>query len=173
MGVILRLRALAVAAAVALGRLLLLPWRALCAVWLAVPGDILGWLAMRMCRVPTATRIVSVDGLRVNVIEDPRAGRLLDHQGMALAAQTLGRYVFARQRLDDHTLYHELGHVRQWRRLGPCFEPVYFGLWGLTRLRGRSYGDNPLEVAAERYADAAVAAGRAAAEASATNPDHP
>jgi hypothetical protein len=170
------LEAFAAAARTGPWRVLLSPWRLLRAVWLAVPGDIMGWSAMRICRIPTATRMVEVDGVRVNVIEDPRAGRLLDHQGMALAAQTLGRYVFSKGPLDQHTLDHELEHVRQWRRYGPLYEPVYFIQWGLAKLRGGSYGDNRFERAAERRADmerAAREAAAAAASAGGADPDHP
>jgi hypothetical protein len=134
-------------------------WRGLRALWIAVPGDAIGWAAMRICGVRHPTRVVVVDGVHVNVVEDPRAGRLLDHQTIPLAAQTLGRYVFAREPLSDHTLDHELEHVRQWRRLGPLFEPLYFGDAGLKLIRRRRpYRDNRFEVAAERRADAEQAA---------------
>jgi hypothetical protein len=140
--------------------------RAYRAAWSALPGDALGRLAMRGCGIPSPTRVIVVNGIRVNVIEDPRAGRLLDHQVVPLAAQTLGRYVFARERLSDHTLAHELEHVRQWRRYGPLFEPVYWVFAGLALLRRRRpYVDNRFEVAAERRADAEEAARGAAREA--------
>ena len=134
-------------------------WPALRGLWAAIPGDVGGWLAMRICGVRRPTRVVVVDGVRVNVVEDSRTGRLLDHQVTPLAAQTIGRYVFARERLPARTMDHELEHVRQWRRYGPLFELLYFGDAGLMLLRRRRpYVDNRFEVAAERRADAQQAA---------------
>jgi hypothetical protein len=150
-------------------RLLGYPWRALRAIWLAVPGDAIGWTAMRICGVRHPTREIVVDGVHVKLVEDPRTGRLLDHQTIPLAAQTLGRYVFSKEPLDDHTRDHEVEHVRQWRRLGPLFEVLYFGDAGLKFLgRRRPYADNRFEVAAERRADADRAV---CLEAARRNPD--
>ena len=44
---------------------------------------------------------------------------------MPIRAQTLGRYVFAREPLSPQVVEHELEHVRQWERLGPFFLPAY------------------------------------------------
>jgi hypothetical protein len=128
-------------------------WRLIRAVW-AFPGDAIGWTAMRICGIHAPTRSVVIDGVRVNFVEDPRVGRLLDHQHGQLIAQTLGRYVFSRQPVWDELRDHELEHVRQWRRFGLLFEPLYFADAGLQLIRRRRpFADNRFEVAARRKAD--------------------
>lgn len=127
---------------------------ALRAAWSSVPGDLLGRLAMRGCRIPAPTRVVQVDGVEVALVEDSRTGRLLDNQLMPIHAQTLGRYVFCRGPISDYILAHELEHVRQWRRFGPLFEPLYFASSGVALMRRRpGYLANWFEAAARRRAD--------------------
>jgi hypothetical protein len=55
------------------------------------------------------------------------------------------------ERVDDHILAHELGHVSQHERWGPLFYPAYL----LTSLTG--YRRNPFEHQAERRAVDALA----------------
>jgi len=62
------------------------------------------------------------------------------------SAITLGHVIVPTERLGDHVLAHELGHVRQHERWGPLFYPAYL----LTSLAG--YRRNPFERAAERRA---------------------
>jgi hypothetical protein len=136
-------------------------WTLASQVWRALPGDALGLLAMRACRIDGPTRVLVLDGVEVHAVEDPRAGRLLDHQTMPIRAQTLGRYVFARGPLPEHTLRHEVEHIRQWRRFGPLYLAIYFGASALLVLRRkRPYWDNPFEVAARARADREMATRR-------------
>jgi hypothetical protein len=96
-------------------------------------------LVMRACGIPRASvaREVSLAGGSAVLIEHPAAALYLDHQWIPVHAQTLGRYVFARERLSDRIVAHEIEHVRQWQRLGPLFLPAYVASSGLALLRGR------------------------------------
>jgi hypothetical protein len=67
-------------------------------------------------------------------------------------AQAVGRYVFCRGHVDDHTLAHEAEHIRQWRRLGPLYLPIYLGASMWRRAR-RGEFDNFMEAAARRRAE--------------------
>jgi hypothetical protein len=122
--------------------------------WQKVPGDLLGLTVMRASGIHRPTRVVTLDDVTAVVVEDPRVGRYLDSGWMAIHAQTVGRYVFCRVPLDERTLVHESEHIRQWRRWGPLYLPLYFGSSGLALLRGRHpYDDNWFEVAARRRVD--------------------
>lgn len=128
-------------------------------VWLALPGDVMARLVMWACGIPAPTRSTDAAGTQVLVVEDARAAHYLDRQWIPVAAQTLGRYVFSRQRLSDHSLAHEVEHVRQWQRLGPLFLPAYATASGLALLRRRHpYWDNRFEAWARARANADVAA---------------
>ena len=108
-------------------------------------------LVMRCCGITEPGRVVRRGTVSALMVEDPRTARYLDHQAMPVYAQTLGRYVFARERLPDGTVAHEIEHVRQWQRLGPLFLPAYFASSGLALLRGRHpYDANRYEQAARR-----------------------
>jgi hypothetical protein len=119
--------------------------------WRTLPGDVLGWMVMRGAGIRKPTRTVKVRDVTVYAVEDPRVGRFMDTAFSPLHAQTVGRYVFCREPLGDRVLAHEAEHVRQWRRLGPFYLPIYFGtsLWGVARGR-KPFFDNFLEVAARR-----------------------
>ena len=93
--------------------------------WRVFPGDLEGRLVMLGCGIQQPTREVSEGGVSALLVEDPRCARYLDHQLMTVHAQTLGRYVFARETMPDHTVAHELEHVRQWERFGPLLIPLY------------------------------------------------
>ena len=69
-------------------------------------------------------------------------------------AITFGHVVLAVEELDDHTLRHEIAHVRQYERWGPLYGPAYVGssLRAMAR-RGHYYRDNDFEIAARRIAD--------------------
>jgi hypothetical protein len=102
--------------------------------WQKVPGDLLGLTVMRASGIHRPTRVVTLDDVTAVVVEDPRVGR--------------------RVPLDERTLVHESEHIRQWRRWGPLYLPLYFGSSGLALLRGRHpYDDNWFEVAARRRVD--------------------
>jgi hypothetical protein len=121
------------------------------AAWRALPGDLMASLVMGACGIPGPGREVREGAVSAVLVEHPRAARYLDHQWMPVYAQTLGRYVFAREPLPDHTVAHEMEHVRQWRRLGPLFLPAYLASSGLALLRGRHpYRANRYEEAARR-----------------------
>lgn len=121
--------------------------------WRALPGDLLGLAVMQGCGIRSPSRVVEAGGGSVVLVENPRVGRYLAAQAMPIQAQTLGRYVFARGRIPEHTLEHEIEHVRQWRRLGPLYLPLYFGSSAVALLRGRRpYWDNPFEAAARSRA---------------------
>lgn len=114
--------------------------------WRSLPGDAMGLLVMRACGIRGPTRRVRLEGTSALLVEDPRAARYLDRQWMRVHAQTLGRYVFARERLSEATVAHELEHVRQWRRFGPVYLPLYFVSSTAALLRGRRpYWDNRFE----------------------------
>ncbi len=90
-------------------------------------------------------------GVTADLVEHPRVGRYLDHGAMPIRAQTLGRYVFAREPLSPEVVEHELEHVRQWERLGPLFLPAYLGSSASALMRRRHpYWTNRFEVAARR-----------------------
>jgi hypothetical protein len=114
--------------------------------WRTFPGDVLGWMVMRGSGVTRPTRIVEVGDVTAHVVEDERLGRYLDTAFSPIHAQAVGRYVFCRGHVDDRILAHEAEHIRQWRRYGPFYLPVYFG----SALWRRAHGgrDNFLEDAA-------------------------
>jgi hypothetical protein len=123
------------------------------AAWRALPGDLMAFLVMRSCGIPRTGlgREVRSAATSAIVVEHPAAAHYLDHQWIPVHAQTLGRYVFARERLSDRTIAHEMEHVRQWERLGPLFLPAYVASSGVALLRGlHPYGANRFEVAARR-----------------------
>jgi hypothetical protein len=123
--------------------------RSVKAAWRAFPGDLMALVVMRACGISRPTRVVSHKGVSAFLVEDPRAGRYLDRQAMPITAQTLGRYVFARETLPEHLVRHELEHVRQWRRYGPLFLPAYFASSARAIARRRHpYRDNRYELAA-------------------------
>jgi hypothetical protein len=127
------------------------PWRHRAAnAWRAAPGDLVGLAVMRLCGGLRPTReIPRPDGPPALLVEDPRAARYLDNVPLKPYAQTLGRYILARERLPDSIVRHELEHVRQWSRLGPLFLPVYGVASMIAILAGRNrYLDNTFEVAA-------------------------
>jgi hypothetical protein len=118
--------------------------------WRRLPGDLLGEAVVRLCGGLAVSReIARADGPPAILVEDRRAARYLDHVPLQPYAQTLGRYIFAREHVSDTILRHELEHVRQWRAFGPLFLPLY----GLASIRailagGDRYRDNVFEVAA-------------------------
>jgi hypothetical protein len=119
--------------------------------WRALPGDLMALLVLRSCGVRSPGREIRVVGTSARVVEDPALGRYLDSQRMPVYAQTLGRFVLAREPLPDATIGHELEHVRQWERLGPLFLPAYFASSGLALLHGRHpYMANRFEQAARK-----------------------
>jgi hypothetical protein len=108
-------------------------------------------LVIRGCGIPRVGREVRFGSASAVVVEHPALARYLDRQWIPVHAQTLGRYVLARERLSDRTIAHEIEHVRQWRRLGPLFLPAYLASSGLALLRGRHpYSANRYEAAARR-----------------------
>ena len=129
--------------------------------WRRLPGDAIGWLVVRGCGIGAPTREVAGAGRMVAVVEDRRIGRWFELNLIPVQAQTLGRYVIAREPISDETFEHELEHVRQWSRLGPLYLPLYFGSSAIAFLRGRRpYWDNPFEAAARRRASQEMAARR-------------
>ena len=119
-------------------------------VWRALPGDLVALTIMRLCGGLKPTREAARDGgPPALLVEDPRAGRYLDHVPLKPYAQTMGRYILAREPLPDSIVRHELEHVGQWSRLGPLFLPVYGAASLIAILAGRNrYLDNVFEVAA-------------------------
>jgi hypothetical protein len=84
---------------------------------------------------------------------------------MPVRAQTVGRYVFAREILPPEIVAHECEHIRQWERFGPFYLPLYFSSSALVLLRGRrAYWDNAFESAARRRAERETAASRDATD---------
>jgi hypothetical protein len=133
-------------------------WRAVSRVgrttWRALPGDLLGLLVMRGCGIAAPTRTVDAGDVSALLIEDPRVGRWFRFQVMPIRAQTLGRYVFAREAVPADILAHECEHVRQWQRFGPLFLPLYFAASAVALGRGNDgYGDNRFEAAARARAE--------------------
>jgi hypothetical protein len=123
-------------------------------VWQLLPGDLLGYMVMRCSGIRRPSRVVTLDDVTALVVEDPRVGRYLDSGWMAIHAQAVGRYVFCRQTIDRRTLVHESEHIRQWRRFGPVYLPLYFGSSLLAIVRRRHpYDDNIFEIAARRRAE--------------------
>jgi hypothetical protein len=129
-------------------------WRRRAAdAWLALPGDVIGLTVMRLCGGLRPTREVprpnAPDAPPALLVEDPRAALYLDNVPLKPYAQTLGRYILARERLPDTIVRHELEHVRQWSRLGPLYLPFYGLASFVAILAGRNrYLDNTFEVAA-------------------------
>jgi hypothetical protein len=119
-------------------------------IWRTLPGDLVGLAVMRLCGGIRPTREVPrADGPPALLVEDPRAGRYLDNVPLKPYAQTLGRYILAREQVPDTIVRHELEHVGQWTRLGPFFLPVYGAASFLAILAGRNrYFDNIFEIAA-------------------------
>jgi hypothetical protein len=129
--------------------------------WRAVPGDLMGWIVTRGCGIRGQVRTVQSGGISVLVVEHPNVGRYFAMATMPIQAQTLGRYVLSRGPIPEHTLEHEIEHVRQWTRFGPLYLPLYFGSSAVELLRRRRpYWDNRFESAARRRADVEVAARR-------------
>ncbi|HEX2239757.1 MAG TPA: signal peptide prediction [Actinomycetota bacterium] len=75
--------------------------------------------------------------------------------GWRYRAITFGHVVLAVDRLDTHTVAHELIHVRQYERWGPFMVPAYLlaALWNLVKGRP-PYLENAFEVAARTEAPA-------------------
>jgi hypothetical protein len=118
--------------------------------WRALPGDLVGLAVMALCGGLRPTREVPRDdGPPALLVEDPRAALYLDNVPLRPYAQTLGRYIVAREKLPDTIIRHELEHVGQWSRLGPFFLPVYGAASMIAILAGRNrYRDNIFEIAA-------------------------
>jgi hypothetical protein len=134
-------------------------WRSLRGAWRALPGDLMGRMIMRGCGIPAPSRIVDAGTVSAVLVEHPNVGRYFGLQLIPVRAQTLGRYVFSRGPIPDHTLEHEIEHIRQWERLGPLYLPLYFGSSAVALFRGRRpYWDNRFEVAARLRADRGLAA---------------
>ena len=127
--------------------------------WRALPGDLVALAIMWMCGGLTASREVPrADGPPALLVEDPRAALYLDHVPLKPYAQTLGRYILARETLPDAIVRHELEHVGQWSRLGPLYLPVYGAASVIAILAGGNrYLDNIFEVAARARAGDVVA----------------
>jgi hypothetical protein len=130
-------------------------WRAvsrlLRTAWRALPGDLLGLLVIRACGISGGSRQIRVGDTTADLVEHPNVARYLDHGAMPIRAQTLGRYVFAREPLPPEFVEHELEHVRQWERLGPLFLPAYLASSVSALVRRRHpYWANRFEAAARR-----------------------
>jgi hypothetical protein len=130
-------------------------WRAasrlLRTAWRALPGDLLGLLVIRACGIHGISRQVRVGDMTAYLVEQPNVGRYLDHGAMPIRAQTLGRYIFAREPLSPEFVEHEVEHVRQWERLGPLFLPAYLASSVSALVRRRHpYWTNRFELAARR-----------------------
>jgi hypothetical protein len=133
-------------------------------VWRALPGDLLGLMVMRGCGISVPTRVVEAGDVSAVLVEDRRIGRWFRAQLMPVEAQTLGRYVFAREPVPANILAHECEHIRQWERFGPFYLPLYFGSSAAAALAGRHpYRDNSFEAAARRRAEVDVTDMRGAA----------
>jgi hypothetical protein len=87
----------------------------------------------------------------VLLVEGGRTGLAWVLRIQGFKAITLGHVIVTTERVDDHILAHELGHVSQHERWGPLFYPAYL----LTSLTG--YRRNPFEHQAERRAVEALA----------------
>ncbi len=133
--------------------------------WRVLPGDLLALLVMRACGVPATSgrQVEAADGTQAILVADPRTALYLDHQRIAISAQTLGRYVLSREPLQRELVEHELEHVRQWERLGPAFLPLYLVSSGIAVLVGGDpYWANAFEERARQRAAEAIADGAAA-----------
>ena len=119
-------------------------------LWRTAPGDLVGRAVLRACGDVQPTREVPLpDGPPALLVEDPRLALYLDNVPLKPYAQTLGRYIVARETLPDTLIRHELEHVRQWTRLGPLYLPCYGAASFLAILAGRHrYFDNIFEIAA-------------------------
>jgi hypothetical protein len=130
-----------------------------------LPGDLLSLMVMRGCGIAGPTREVDAGDVAVVLVEDPRVGLWFRAQLIPLRAQTLGRFVFARETVPPDILAHECEHIRQWGRFGPFYLPLYFGSSALALLRGRRpYWDNAFESAARSRAERDMAASGDATE---------
>jgi hypothetical protein len=119
--------------------------------WRALPGDLLGLLVIRACGLRGISRQIRIGDMTADLVEHPNAGRYLDHGAIPIRAQTLGRYVFAREPLSPEIVEHEIEHVRQWARLGPLFLPAYLAASTSAVVHRRHpYWTNRFEVAARR-----------------------
>ena len=128
--------------------------------WRSLPGDLLGLMVMFGCGIPAPTREHVAGDVAAVLVEDPRVERWFRAQLIPVRAQTLGRYVFARESVPADMLVHECEHIRQWERFGPLYLPLYFGSSGIALLRGRRpYWDNHFEAAARASADRMVSSG--------------
>ena len=129
--------------------------------WGALPGDLLGRVVMRGCGIHAPTREVAAGDVTAVLIEDPRVGLWFRAQLIPVQAQTLGRFVLARDTVPADILAHECEHIRQWSRFGPLYLPLYFGSSAVAWLRGqRPYWDNAFEAAARARAEREMAATR-------------
>jgi len=127
--------------------------------WRALPGDLLGLAVMRGCGIDAPTRRVVAGDVTAVLVEDPRVGLWFRAQLIPVQAQTLGRYVVALGPVPADVLAHECEHIRQWRRFGPFYLPIYFGSSAAAFLRGRRpYWDNVFEAGARKRADRDTAA---------------
>ena len=134
-------------------------------LWRALPGDLMGLMVMRGCGIAAPTRQVQAGDVRAVLVEDPRVRRWFRIHLMPVRAQTVGCYIFARERVSVEILAHECEHIRQWERFGPFFLMVYLGSSAMAFLRGRRpYWDNRFEAAARSRADREMAALRDAGQ---------
>ncbi|HEY8476500.1 MAG TPA: hypothetical protein VIN09_06505 [Chloroflexota bacterium] len=117
-------------------------WRA---IW-GLPNTVVGLL----CALLSLARPRWVDG--VLVVESRRGFAHLFLTRRRFAAVTLGRVIITTVPITPALWRHELEHVRQSERWGPCFIPLYLYLY----LR-KGYWNHPFEVAARR---AEMVAGR-------------
>jgi hypothetical protein len=130
-------------------------------VWRAMPGDAMGRMVMFGCGITAPTRTVDAGDVTAVLVEDPRIGRWFRIHSMPIQAQTLGRYVLARETVPPDILAHECEHIRQWGRFGPFYLALYFGSSVVAAVRGRrAYWDNGFEAAARRRADGDTASRR-------------
>jgi hypothetical protein len=130
-------------------------WRAITrfsrTAWRVLPGDLMGMLVIRASSIPGITRELVVGSVSAALVEHPNAGHYLDQGLMPIRAQTLRRYMIAREPLSAALVEHEFEHVRQWERFGPLFLPAYFASSVAAWMRRRPpYWANRFEVAARR-----------------------
>jgi hypothetical protein len=119
--------------------------------WRALPGDLMALLVMRGCAIPGPTTEIRSGRVSVALVEHPNADRYLSCGLVPIRAQTLGRFIFAREPLSPEVVEHELEHVRQWQRLGPFFLPAYVASSLAALVRGQHpYSANRFEIAARR-----------------------
>lgn len=130
-------------------------------LWRAMPGDLMGLMVMRGCGIAAPTREVRAGDVTAVLVEDARVQRWFRIHLMPVRAQTIGRYVFAREPVSAEILAHECEHIRQWERFGPFFLVVYLGSSAVAFLRGRKpYWDNHFEAAARARSERETAAAR-------------